>query len=1222
MFKKIFLFELGSWFDRPAFYIYSVLIILFSAFTMASTAGAFDGNTASVTSLKLINSPNALLMVIMSVSVLVFLLFPNIVGASIHKDYKYNVHKVMFSYPFSKPAYFFGKYLSTLTICFILLLCVSVGVGIGMSVPGVNSELIGPHSIMPYLSVYAYYILPGIFLFSAIVFGIVNSSRSVVAGFVAMIVLFILQGVVETAFVNNDMHEWAAMLDPFGTTASGLYTKYWTISEENNSPIPFKGYIIWNRLLWMSIGALILWGSYRSFEFHVEPKSWSWPWSKKSTGVSSAHRTSQSNVISLPAVRRSYGLRQTLDSAWQLTKIDLRYILKGGPFIVISILGLLMVFIIVAFSGQIFGTKTLPTTANMLFIPVSVFRLFITLLTMVYAGMIINRRTNDDIYQLEDVTPMKNASFILSKFLSITLMQGVLLLLPLIAGVIYQITQGFYHFELDLYLYDLYVVRWIQFMPWTLLALFIYTLIPNYYIGLVVILVLGMGMSFLSRLGIEQDMFKFNDGPGAFYSDISGYGHSLKEYMIYRIYWILAGLFFAVLAWMLWRRGVATSFIKRIRNISGNWSVYQGASLLISLAAFLSVGYYIYYQTNIAEPFIGSKAREERTANYEVFYKKYASLNQPRIVDINLNVELYPSETNIYVKGYYWLKNKSALPIDTIIVDHDRLVTSIDYSVPANLVLWDSIYNFRIYSLDKPLAPGDSIKMEFELKNKENTAFIQYAPVRQNGTFINSGIFPDIGYQPNKELSDNKVRKKYDLPDKERMPDITDSLARMNTYISNCADWVNFEIVIGTAPDQIAMAPGNLQKEWTTDGRRYFHYKMKRPMFNFYNISSAKYTVMEDKWNDVNLAIYYHKDHTYNLDRMMQGLKDGLAYCTSQFSPYQHDQVRILEFPRGGFAQSFANTIPFAEDVGFIAQNDDSDEGGVDYTYIITAHELAHQWWAHQVIGANVKGATMLSESLSEYTALKVLEKRYGSDKMRKFLKDALDQYLLQRSMESAKELPLALNENQPYIHYRKGSVVFYGLSDLIGEDRLNGILRDYIDSVAYQEGPYTVSMDLVNRIKEGTPDSFHYFIEDMYEHITLYDNRIEATEYTANSDGTYTVDITAHVTKYRTDERGRQNFLNENGDSLSLELEGRRRPILSYPLGDFVDVGIFTDEESDGKRKEKVLYLKKQKITQIENKWTITVNEQPKEVGIDPYNKLIDRNSDDNRRKVSEKSD
>ena len=231
-----------------------------------------------------------------------------------------------------------------------------------------------------------------------------------------------------------------------------------------------------------------------------------------------------------------------------------------------------------------------------------------------------------------------------------------------------------------------------------------------------------------------------------------------------------------------------------------------------------------------------------------------------------------------------------------------------------------------------------------------------------------------------------------------------------------------------------------LQKEWIEDDRRYFHYKMDSKILNFYAFNSADYQVARDKWNDVNLEIYHHKGHEYNLDRMMKGMKAALEYCSENFSPYQHKQARIIEFPKtsGTFAQSFPNTIPFSETFGFIADVDDSDEGGNDFAFVVTAHEIAHQWWAHQVIGADVLGATMLSESLSEYVALKVIEQVNGKNKMRKFLKRSLDTYLTQRTFETKRENALMYNDGQGYIHYQKGSLIFYALSDYIGEKVLN----------------------------------------------------------------------------------------------------------------------------------------------------------------------------------------
>src|SRR3546814_8282243 len=120
---------------------------------------------------------------------------------------------------------------------------------------------------------------------------------------------------------------------------------------------------------------------------------------------------------------------------------------------------------------------------------------------------------------------------------------------------------------------------------------------------------------------------------------------------------------------------------------------------------------------------------------------------------------------------------------------------------------------------------------------------------------------------------------------------------------------------------------------------------------------------------------------------MIESAKKSLDYYTREFSPYQFRQLRILEFPSyAQFAQAFAGTVPYSESIGFIA--DLRDEDDIDYVFYVTAHEVAHQWWAHQVVGANVQGATMLSESLAQYSALMGLEDESGPRERGNFLRD------------------------------------------------------------------------------------------------------------------------------------------------------------------------------------------------------------------------------------------
>lgn len=1220
MFLKIFSFEIKYWFKNPLFYIYFGVLFVIATLAMGAAVGLFDDVTVTRSSIAFMNSAYSLNNFINGFTIIGFFLIPSIVGGTINKDYSSNTSNVLYSYPFGKADYILAKYLSSLVITIFVLLSITLGAMVGGYLPGTNPELLGDFKLINYIQPYLIYVIPNLIFFSAIVFAVVTFSRNIASGFVAIIALFLMQGLAETIFGQLDDKVLGALLEPFGSSASIYYTEYWTVAEQNENPLPFTGYIIYNRLIWGGIGLLVFFGVFRVFKFSHNALSFSF---KRVKG----ERVIKSNFgsmvrINLPKISFDYGFLHQLKSAWKLSNYDFLFVVKSWPFIIISLFGLLILTTTLAVGQQIFGTATYPVTWQMLQIAGGVFTTIALLpITYLYAGMLMHRSRISKINQLVDATSFPNWAFLFSKFLALVKMQVILLALILISGVLIQSYAGFYEYEIGLYLGDLYGIRIWHIMAYSLLAIFVQTLIPNYLIGFFVTLGLGIGINFLDSIGVEQSIFKFNQGPGTFYSPMNGYGTSLTGYFIYKIYWLLFGISLYVISIAFWKRGMPTSIKNRFKAGLQNFTTPLKIAFAISFLAFLSIGSWIYYTNNVENEYLSSKEREEQQVKWEELYGKYEGKIQPRIVDVKVSMDILPESRDFNAKGEFWSVNKSDELIDSLILNHNAYPSTFTFDKSNTIALEDTIFNFDIYVLDEPLAPGDSILLSFEIWNKPNTLLRSNSPVIYNGTFINNSLFPTFGYSGAGEVVDNKVREKYGLEPKERMKSVYDSTAYGNTYISSSADWIDFETTVSTSPDQIAIAPGYLQKEWEENGRRYFHYKMDSKMINFYAFQSAKYEVVKDQWNDINIEVYYHKGHEYNIDRMIKGVKKSLDYYTANFSPYQHKQVRIIEFPRSGgsFAQSFANTIPYSEAIGFIAEVDDEDEDGIDYPFAITAHEVAHQWWAHQVLGANVQGATLMSESMSEYSSLKVLEEEYGSDKMRVFLKDALDRYLLGRTAERQKEQPLMFNENQQYIHYNKGSLVLYAMSDYLGARVFNNAMKKYLENVAFQEAPYTTSLEFVSYVNEATPDSLKYLVHDMFETITLYSNKVEKAEYAELENGQFEVSLETIVSKYEADEKGKQIFVDGAGDSLVYQEEGARRPKQSLPLNDWIDVGVFAEKEVDGKIQEVPLYFKKHKFTEIKNDLKIIVDEKPTSVGIDPYNKLIDVISNDNRREPTE---
>jgi ABC-2 type transport system permease protein len=335
-----------------------------------------------------------------------------------------------------------------------------------------------------------------------------------------------------------------------------------------------------------------------------------------------------------------------------------------------------------------------------------------------------------------------------------------------------------------------------------------------------------------------------------------------------------------------------------------------------------------------------------------------------------------------------------------------------------------------------------------------------------------------------------------------------------------------FAITVSTAADQTAVAPGTLIKEWQENGRRYFRYEAPEPILNFWSLQSARYTMAKDRWKGVDLAVYHHPQHGAQVPRMMEAMKRALEYCTAAFGPYQHKNLRIVEFPHGNFAQSFANTVPYAEMIGFIA--DPVELANFDVVTLVTAHETAHQWFAHQIISSDVPGSTFLSETLAEYAALMVMEKQFGRERIGHFLKYELDRYFADRGADGAAvEKPLAeVTTVLPHVAYQKGGHAMYALSQVIGETAVNKVLAEFIRKYRFKSDPYPTAKDLVTALRAAAGPEYQGLITDLFERIVTWDFAIEEAVSRPTANGQWETTVTFTSAKYGQSSDGRSETL------------------------------------------------------------------------------------------------
>ena len=454
--------------------------------------------------------------------------------------------------------------------------------------------------------------------------------------------------------------------------------------------------------------------------------------------------------------------------------------------------------------------------------------------------------------------------------------------------------------------------------------------------------------------------------------------------------------------------------------------------------------------------------------------------------------------------------------------------------------------------------------------------------VRENGTFFDAAaILPFVGYEERLELTASDRRRKHGLPPAPvASPD-----ARAKAAPAAYAGWIDYEAVIGTAGDQTAVTAGRLVESWREGNRRYFRYRMDRPMRFGIPFLSARYGVSRVDWRGATAEVYYHPAHAFNVALMMEAVTATLDYCTRSFGPYQFPQVRVAEIPRYDTnAQSFPGTISYSEGLGFIAKVVPGSDA-VPYPFAITAHEVAHQWWGHQVSGGDGPGSGLVTESMAQYVSLQVLRERFGGAAARRFLAAETDTYLRARSRATSRELPLARVEGQEYVSYQKGAIVLNLLRELIGEQRLNGALARCLRQPGGPQPPALDAAAFLACLRQVTPPDLQYVIADSFERVTLYDNRAVRAEGRRRPDGRY--DVTLHVAARKV-----------QCDAAGAEVEA--------PVDDYFDVGVV--DATGG-----VLVLERKRLHSQPAEFTFVVDRQPAAAGIDPFHLFIDRNPADN---------
>ena len=812
-----------------------------------------------------------------------------------------------------------------------------------------------------------------------------------------------------------------------------------------------------------------------------------------------------------------------------------------------------------------------------------------------YTAEVVWREKTVGMGDIIDSMPVPNVTFWLSKLLAVMIVIVSLHFLGLIVAIIKQLLSGYENIELGQYLISLLYFAVLPFCLTVVLAFLIQVLSPNKYVGMLIFVGYIFVSIAFSQIGIEHNMFNFGAAPVLQYSDLNGYGWFIQTQNWYMLYWAALSVVLGVMSYGMWQRGPHASLRQRFSLLSyqlGN----QGKSIaMAAMLIFLATGGYIHYNTKVLNEFYGQEESLNTQADYEKDYVEFRDAPMPSVVGIDAAINIFPEEGRIEASATITLINRTDQSIDRFLLNIPRFTKDLDIVISGGkLGEINTQYNLAWFELTQPMAPGEERAGQVEVtrahqgfkdRGEDNTLV-------KNGTFINNfELFPSFGFNESYLIRDQHERRKRDLDPLQRAYKLEDTSRYTESFFGRGVEFIDFSATVSTSGDQFAIVPGYLQKEWQQDGRNYYRYEMDAPMVNFFSVMSANLETKKVDHNGINIEVYYHKDHHWNVDRMIESSQDSLDYFQQVFGPYQHKQLRIIEFPGyRSFAQSFANTVPYSENIGFISDLRNPED--IDPVYYVTAHEVAHQWWGHQLNAANVQGSAILSETLSQYSALMVMKKKYGETRLRKFLTYELDSYLRGRSAERIEEMPLLRSENQQYIHYRKGSVVMMALVNTLGEKRLNQALQALLKEYKFREDLYPTTLDLVRHLHSVSNKAEQAYIKDLFEQITIYDLRAKEVTNEALEKGKTKVTLTVSAQQFSADGKGQET---------------------EQPFAKEVEIVLFSEDPNDFAAENKIIYQELHAIKSGDTVIELIVDEMPNFAAIDPFVRFIDRDTGNN---------
>ena len=333
-----------------------------------------------------------------------------------------------------------------------------------------------------------------------------------------------------------------------------------------------------------------------------------------------------------------------------------------------------------------------------------------------------------------------------------------------------------------------------------------------------------------SNLSFEHPLLRFG-APVLAWSDMNGYGQARNWQFAAGLYWTAICALLLVASHVVARRQTPWR-----RRLSANVGATAWAATVLAVA-------------------VASWVLLHSPPNLD--YIRGSAL-APSYTRLDLTVDVFPAHPDLTSRG-------SAVVVN----DHDAMIPNLFFALPAPLVFTDlsltgelleSGPNWRRYRLNRPLEPQETLRFDFQ-------AHWPPAPL------------PNLNGERNLHANGTSLR----------IADLVPVLGK-----GRATGAVPLRIRLGTALDQVAVAPGRMTRTWKEEGRRYFEYGTERPVALAASIHSGRYEVARANCAGAEVEVYVHPPHQAAVPRLLTATCEAMRHAPN---PDQQGRLRIVAVP-------------------------------------------------------------------------------------------------------------------------------------------------------------------------------------------------------------------------------------------------------------------------------------------------------------------------------------